>query len=145
MSYYTLKTSLPRGLVECIEPPMVFSGQLCFSSHLVPLLLPMFVTKHVTGQCRYLILVEPCWIKASWLWTVLGMLDDVPCCAPWWGILSRIVWLTGHKGDYITAFKPMAVQKCTCLEGFSLVFWLVAGTTCMSTTSLIVLLKRIDR
>ena len=49
---------------------------------LVPLVLSKFLTEHVKGQLRHLILVASCWIKAPWLPTVLNMLVDFPQQCP---------------------------------------------------------------
>ena len=49
---------------------------------LVPLVLSKFLVEHVSGQLRHLILVEPCWMEAPWLPTVLNMLADNPWQCP---------------------------------------------------------------
>ena len=45
---------------------------------LVSLVLSHFLMEHVTGQIRLLLLVAPSWMKAHWISTVLGMLEDIP-------------------------------------------------------------------
>ena len=52
------------------------------SPALAPLVLSKFLTEHVKGQLRYLILVAPCWMEASWLPTNLNMLADIPQQCP---------------------------------------------------------------
>ena len=47
---------------------------------LVPVVLSTFLTEHVKGQLRYLILVIPCWMEAPWLPTVLKLADISWCC-----------------------------------------------------------------
>ena len=38
--------------------------------------LSTFISEHVTGQFRLLILVAHCWMEAPWLSIVLSMLED---------------------------------------------------------------------
>ena len=74
--YYTLKSSLPLG---AFNDPWTFQVSYIFPPPaLVPLVLSMFLAKHVKGQLRWLILVTPCWMEAPWLPTVLNMLAEVP-------------------------------------------------------------------
>ena len=63
--------------VKCFQPPLDVSGELCvsFSSS-------KFQTEHVTGQCRHLILLAPCWMEASWFAMDLNMLADIPYWVP---------------------------------------------------------------
>ena len=68
---------------ENFQPPLDISVEVCVSSPaLVSLVLSKFLEKDVTGQFRILILVAPCWMEASWLPTVLNMLEEIPCQCP---------------------------------------------------------------
>ena len=49
---------------------------------LVPLVLSKFLSEHVKGQLRHLILMASYWMEAPWLPTVLNMLADVPQQCP---------------------------------------------------------------
>ena len=60
--YYTLEIHYLRLLgIECFHPSWNIQLSYLFAiPALVPLVLPMFLAEHVTGQFRLLILVVPC-------------------------------------------------------------------------------------
>ena len=49
---------------------------------LVPIVMSKFLTEHVNGPLRHLILVASCWMETPWLPTVLNILADVPQWCP---------------------------------------------------------------
>ena len=60
--------------VECFQLSLDISGELCISSSCIcSPVLSEFLSEHVTGQFRLLILVSSCWMEATWLPTVLNM------------------------------------------------------------------------
>ena len=69
---------------------------MCFPPPaLVPLVLSKFLTEHVKGQLRHLILVAPCWMEAPWLPTGLNMLcKGVIFC--WLLVMIKGCGLTTH-------------------------------------------------
>ena len=75
---------------------------------LVPLVLSNFLAEHVTGQFRLMILMEPCWMEASWLPTVLDMSEDVPWHSP---VVKDLIMMLGRPGTQesaMSAFNPLA-------------------------------------
>ena len=81
--YFTLETPLPLEALglNAFSHPWTFQVSYVFPSlALVPLVLSKFLSEHVNGQLRHLILVAPCWMEAPWLSTIPNMLADVP----WW-------------------------------------------------------------
>ena len=55
-----------------VKQPRTFQVSYVFpAAALVPLVLSRFLAEHVTGKARFLILVVPCWMEASWLSRVL--------------------------------------------------------------------------
>ena len=83
--YFTLETPLPLGALglNAFSHPQTLQVSYMFPPlALVPLVLSKFLTEHVNGQLRHLILVAPCWMEAPWLPTVLDMLADVPQWCP---------------------------------------------------------------
>ena len=65
-------TSLGKFLISYMFPPPA----------LVPLVLCKFLTEHVKGQLRLLILMSPCWMEAPGLPIVDKMLADIPQHCP---------------------------------------------------------------
>ena len=88
---------------------------------LVPLVLSMFLTEHVKGQLRLLILVEPCWTEAPWIPTVLNMLADIPQHCPFIKDLIMDV-LVGHM--------------LSGLPYLHLILWLLSNVCCTNRGSL---------
>ena len=91
--YYTLKILLPLGALglNAFNDPSVLQVSYAFyPPALVPLVLSKFLTEHVKGQLRLLILVAPCWMEAPWLPTVLSILADVPRHCP---IIKILLWM----------------------------------------------------
>ena len=83
--YFTLEPPLPLGTLglNAFSHPWNFQVSYVFPPPaLVPLVLSKFLAEHVNVQLRYLFMVEPCWIEAPWLPTVLNMLTDVPRQCP---------------------------------------------------------------
>ena len=83
--YYTLENPIPlRALgLNAFSHPWIYKVNYIFSPPaLVPLVLFIFPTEHVTGQSRLFILVSPCWVEAPWLLMVLNMLEDIPHLCP---------------------------------------------------------------
>ena len=65
--------------VEHFQPPSTFQmSYLVPPPALVPLVLSMFLAKHVTSQFRILILVAPCWMEACSLSIVVNIPEDIP-------------------------------------------------------------------
>ena len=83
--YFILETPLPLGALGLNAFSHPWKFQVSYVFHplaLVPLFLSKFLAEHVSGQCRHLLLVAPCWMEASWLPTVLNMLAGVPQWCP---------------------------------------------------------------
>ena len=83
--YFFLDTLLPLGALglNAFSHPWTFQVSYVFPPlALVPHVLSKFLGEHVNVQLRWLILVAPCWVEASWLPTVLNMLADVPQQCP---------------------------------------------------------------
>ena len=78
--YVTLESSLPLGALglNAFNHHGMFQVSYIFPPALVPLVLSKFLTEHVKGQLRHLILVAPCWLEAPWPPAVLNMLADIP-------------------------------------------------------------------
>ena len=51
--------------------------QVSYIFPLLALVLSVFLAEHAPGHFRLLILVAPLWMQASWLLTVLNMLEDI--------------------------------------------------------------------
>ena len=74
---------------ECFQPPLDLSGELWVSSSYIGfLVLSRFLSKHVTGEFKLLILVAPCWMEALWLPIVLGLEADIP---HWYPIVKDLI------------------------------------------------------
>ena len=67
-----------------------------------------FLAEHVTGLFRIFILVTPCWMEASWLPTVLNMLEDIPHHCP----IIKCFCGAGVQESPIITFNPLAVKRC---------------------------------
>ena len=64
---YTLESPLPLGALGSNAFNHLWSYQVGYMfppPALVPLVLSMFLTEHVKGQLRQLIVVAPCWMEA---------------------------------------------------------------------------------
>ena len=112
--YYTLETPLPLGALglNALNHPWMFQVSYVFPPlALVPLALSRFLADNVKIQLRLIILVEPCWMEAPWLPTVLNMLANVPQQCPIIKDLGMDV-LVGH------VFKGLPYLHSTlgCLE-----------------------------
>ena len=103
---------------------------------LVPLVQSKFLTEHVTGEFRLLILVAPCWMEVPWLPTVLNILQDIPrhCCVVKDLIIGCFVRL-GAQGSAISTFNHLGAQGyMLCRLWFSSsVFQALVGATPTST------------
>ena len=86
-----------------------------------PLTLSTFLAEHITGQFRLLLLVLPCWMVASWLPTVLNMLEDIPCQ---WPIIKDFIM------DVLVGWVPNG------LPFFNLTLWLLRNLCCADKGSL---------
>ena len=64
--------------VECFQPPLDISSELCVFSSSFSSPGSKFLGEHVTSQLRFLILVAPCWMKVPWLSTDPNMLAHFP-------------------------------------------------------------------
>ena len=83
------------------------------------LVLCKFLTEHVTGQFRLLILVAPWWIEASWLLTVLIVLLDTLCCPIVKNIFMDVLEDQVFKGLPLLHLI-LAAQRClVCRHRFS--------------------------
>ena len=80
--YFTLETPLPLGALGLNAFSHLWTFQVSYVFPPPALVLSMFLTEHVSGQPRHLILVVPCWMEAPWLPTVLNMLANVPHWCP---------------------------------------------------------------
>ena len=90
--YYTLESPLPLGTLGLNAFNHLWQFQVGYMfppPALVPLILSKFLTEHVKGQLRQLIVVAPCWMEAPWLPTVLNMLADIPW--QWYPIIKDLV------------------------------------------------------
>ena len=113
--YYTLEWPLPRGALEFNAFNHPWAYQACYvfpPPELVPLVQPKFLAEHVTGQFR-LILVTPCWMRASWLPTLLHMLEEISAQCP---ILKDFVMdvLVGwvFNSLQLLYLNPLDAQRC---------------------------------
>ena len=69
--------------VGCFQPSLDLLGELHVSSSCIsPTSSVHILAEHITSHLRFLILLAPCWMEASWLPTVLNMLVDVPYWCP---------------------------------------------------------------
>ena len=68
--------------VELSDHPWEYLVSYVFLPALVALVLSKFLGEHISGQIRILILIAPSWMEASWLPTVLNMLEDIPYWIP---------------------------------------------------------------
>ena len=100
--------------------------------------LSKFQVEHVTGQFRLLILVAPCWMEASRLFTVLNIFEDIP---QWCymgkdreGFFNRLA----TKRVDICCINPLtAHRQALHRQGFfSFVCQVVVGVAQMSTTKI---------
>ena len=83
--YFTLETPMPLEALglNAFSHPWTFQVSYVYPPPaLVPLVLSKFLAEHVNSQLRHLILVEPCWMEAPWLPTILNMLAEVPQQCP---------------------------------------------------------------
>ena len=122
--YYTLETPIPLGAVglNAFSHPWTFQVSYVFPPlALVPLVLSKFLTEHVNGQLRHLILVVPCWMEGS---LAPHSSQHVGRCflavshhkRSHCGCFGR----PGTQGSAISAFNPLAAQQCVlCRQGFS--------------------------
>ena len=80
LTYHSISVVLHLGKSTTFGSPGIeyIQTSLDVSPGLVPLVLSKFLAEHVMGQFRLLILVASCWMEASWLPTVLNMLEDIP-------------------------------------------------------------------
>ena len=106
-----------------------------FSPALVPLVLSKFLTEHVKGQLRLLILVAPCWMETPWLPLILNMLADVPQCCP---IIKRSRGVFGRpcaQWCAISSFNPLTAQRCVVQTGVLFLSLSGSGGSKLSTYS----------
>ena len=76
---YSGKTVTSRRVgVECVQPSMEVSSELCFPPPaLIPIEMSKFLAEHVRSQFRVSILVAPCWKEVPWLAVVHNMLENI--------------------------------------------------------------------
>ena len=108
--------------VECFQPPLYTSGELCVSSYSFSFPGPSHISGrmcHRSIQTFYSSGTLLDW--APWLLTVLNTLAGFPF---WCSIIKQphhgcLNWL-GAEGYAITAYKPLATERCVlCRQGFS--------------------------
>ena len=107
--------------VECFQPPLDTSGELCVSSSSFSSLGSVQVPGrmwHRSVQMSYS--SGTCWMEAPWLPTVLNMLADVHQCLILKDLVMDNFIRLGAQGSAITVFNPLAAQRCVlCGQVFS--------------------------
>ena len=83
---------------------------------LVSLALSMFLAEHVIGQLIHLLLVSPCWMEATWLATVLKMLEDIPHWCPIVKISLWLFWYTCYFMVYNFCMQPFGCSEMCALQ-----------------------------
>ena len=96
--------------VNAFNHPWIYKVSHAFPPHLlVPLVLSRCLTEHITGQYRLITLIAPFWMEASWLSTVLNLLDDIPHhCLIIKYFVRDVLHSSGVQGSAIATFNPLA-------------------------------------
>ena len=98
--------------VESLQPYLAVSGKFYFPP--TAIVLSKLLAEQVTGQYRLLLM--SCWMKASWLPTVHGLLEYVPC---WWSMVKSLI--QDISVDWMLKGMPL----------LSLTLWLLRDVSCI--------------
>ena len=80
--YNTLENPLRVLGLNAYNHTWTYQVSYIFPPPALVLVLSEFVTEHITGEFRLLILVAPCWMQVSWLPMVLSMLEAISYWCP---------------------------------------------------------------